>query len=207
MYGQGKPVLASHFVGTGRVATFADRERPQEMAREPAGQVEEVEVLDLGCQTPYLARKRDQEVVPERRLAVDQRVERVPSQDLGLGRLERDGGRRARGTVEQRQLSEEPAGPDGREDGGLGAVVGRDRGLDRALRHQEQRVSGISSMEDRLALAEATRAKGRGAQPERDLVEVGEQPAGTERLPRGIWRGGGPDHGLHRTRREPLAAV
>ena len=32
-------------------------------------------------------------------------------------------------------------------------------------RHEEERVSGIASMEDRLALSEAARAKRRGARP------------------------------------------
>ena len=75
-----------------------------------------------------------------------------------------------------------------------------------AVGDEEQGVARVAGVEDDLAAAESARAKGRRDELERGVVEAGEQAAVPQRLPRGIWRGGGPDHGLHRTRREPLAA-
>ena len=131
-----------------------DHDRPQEMAGEPAREIEEVEILHLGGQSSDLTGERDEQHVAQHRLVVDERVEGISSQDLRLGRVERHRRRGPSSAVEQRQLPEEAARADGGEDRRLGPVVRRDRDLHGALGHEEERVSGIASMEDRLALAE-----------------------------------------------------
>ena len=72
-----------------------------------AGQVEEVELLDVAGQAPQLARPAREQRAPEARLRLDQLVERVAAEDERLGGLDRDDGRRVRRAVEQRELAEE----------------------------------------------------------------------------------------------------
>ncbi len=189
-----KTVLADEQVGVGRVAAARERQRPQDVPSEPTGQVQEMEVLDLRREPADLAGQGDQDRVAEDRLVVDERVERVTPQDVGLAGVERDRRRRARRPVEQRQHPEETARPDRREDGRLRSVVRRDRDLDRAVGHDEQRVARVAGVEDRLALAEPARPERGGAQVERRGVHVGEQAACAQRVARRRAGGGRTGH-------------
>ena len=106
-------------------AASAAGDRPQEMSGEPPGQVQEMEVLDLGRQAPDLGRERRQERVAQRGLLVDEPVERVAPQDLvstaSMATAVAD-----RGAPSSRASSpKNPPGPDRREDRRLRAVVRR----------------------------------------------------------------------------------
>ena len=88
--------------------------RPQQVAREATRQVEEMEVLDLGGEAPDLPGQCGQERVTEGGLLVHEPVEGVAAEHVRLDRVDRDGGRGPRPAVEQRELTEEPAGTDRR---------------------------------------------------------------------------------------------
>ncbi len=136
-------------------------DRTQQVAGQPARQVEEVEVLDLGGQPADLGRERRQQRPAELRLLVDQAIERIPAQHARLDTVQRDRRGRARRTVEQRQLAEEPARPDRGQDRRLGAVVRGKGDLHEAGGDDEQGVARVAAVEDDLAAAESTRAQGR----------------------------------------------
>ena len=125
-------MLTDQRVGFGRIAAVADRQGPQEMASEAPWKVEEMEILDLRGEPADLARQRDQKGSAQGRLAVDQSVERVAPQDVRRGRVQGDRRRRPWGAIEQRQLAEEAARADRRQDGRLGPLIGRDRDLRRS---------------------------------------------------------------------------
>ncbi len=98
-------------------------------------------------------------------------------QDDRLGRDERGRARRARRAVEQRDLAEDVAGPERRQDR-LVAGLGRQRDLDLARHDDEQRVARIAGVEDDLAAPEAARPR-----PGRDPLEGGRVEPGEERDP------------------------
>ena len=105
-------------------------------------------------------------------------------------RVDGDGRRRAWRAVEQGELAEEPAGPDRRQDGRLGAVVGGQGDLDLALGHDEQGIAGVAGVEHGLAPPEAARAEGRrrpGPGTRRRARRTGGRHAArrSPRLPRG----------------------
>ena len=170
------------------------RRQPGEARCEPAGDVEEVELLDVVRQPAELRGERSEQRVDDRRLGGEQLAELGTRQDQRLRRLE---GRRRRGSrrpIEQRQLTEDVAGTERRENG-LVAGVGREHDLDRARHDDEERVTGVAEVEDHFATAEAP-----GAHPASDALEAGRIQPGEE------WDAGqrlgeraGLDHESHRT--------
>ena len=155
----------------------------QQVVGEPAGQVEEVEVLHLGGQPADLAGERDEQRPAHLRLLVEERLEGIAPKDEGRHGVEGDRGRRPRRAVEQRQLPEEPARADGRQDRRVGPVVRRDHDLHRAAGHDEQRVARVVDVEDDLAASEAAGPHRGRAAVERGVLDPGEEAAGPERLP------------------------
>ena len=117
-----------------------------------------MEVVDLAGQPPDLARERGEHRSAQRGLGVDEAMERVATEDERFDGPDRDRRRGARAAVEQRQLAEEAAPTDGRQDDGFGAFVGRQDDLDLAARDHEQRVARIVEMEDHLAPPKAASA-------------------------------------------------
>ena len=77
--------------------------------RQPAGDVEEVELLDVGRQAAQLGREGREQRVAEGRLAGDQLAEAGAGEGERLGRLEGRRGRRPGRAVEERELAEEVA--------------------------------------------------------------------------------------------------
>ncbi len=155
------------------------RQRAQEVPREAPREIEEVEVLDLEGEATDLARQRGEEGSAQGRFAIDETIERVASQHVRLDPVEGHGGRRARGSIEQRQLPEEAARADGGQDGRLRPVVGRDRDLDPARGDDEQCLAEVVDVEDGLTAAEAADPQRIGDEMERGVVEASEQPART----------------------------
>ena len=85
-----------------------------------------MEVLDLAGQPADLGRERRRAARAAARGSLSMRPsEGVAMEDERLGRLERDDRRRVRRAVEQRQLAEELARAEGRDDRRLGALVAR----------------------------------------------------------------------------------
>ena len=82
-------------------------------------------------------------------------------EDERLGRLDRDDRRRVRRAVEDRQLAEELARAEDRDDRRLGALVARQDDLDRAAGEDEQRIARVALVEDGLAPAEPADRGGR----------------------------------------------
>ncbi len=126
-------------------------------AREPGGQpsgdIEEVQLFDVEGESAKLARQRRQERVANRWLRGDQLAESVSREDERLGWFERRGRGRARGAVEQGQLTEEVPRAERREDRLVAGLRG-ERDLDRSGHHDEQGVPGVSEVEDDLATPE-----------------------------------------------------
>jgi hypothetical protein len=83
-----------------------------------------MQLLDVRREPSQLAGDRGEQRVADMRLGGDEIAEPVARQDDRLGRAQRRGGRGARGAVEERQLAEDRAGLEGREDG-LVARLGR----------------------------------------------------------------------------------
>ena len=94
---------------------------------EPAAEVEEVERLDVAREPPELARERPDQRPLDPRLGGEQPLEVVPAQHERLGGLHRHDRRGVGLAVEHRQLAEEVAGPQRREDRGLAGVAGDGR--------------------------------------------------------------------------------
>ena len=167
---------------TGRRRPLGGLDLAQQMTRQPARQVEEMEVLELGGQSPDLARQRGQQRPPDRRVLVEQPIERVAMEHDRLARLDRDGRGRPRAAVEQGELAEEAPGSDGRQDRRLRAVLRGDQDLDRAAAHDRQRIAGVAGVEDHLAAAEPPGAQRAGHQRHPRFVETREQAARPQRL-------------------------
>ena len=161
-----------------------------------------MEVGDLAREPPDLPRQRREHRPAQRGLGVDQAVERVAPEHKSFGRPDRDRGRGPRPAVEQGELPEEPASPQGREDDRLRSLLGRQHDLDLSAGDDEQRVTGVLDVEDDLAAAEAPTAHRVGTQSQRRIVEPGEQGTRVQRLARQGSVGNGTDHALHRTRWE-----
>ena len=96
--------------------------------------------------------------------------------------LDGDDRRRVRGPVEDRQLAEELARSEDRDDRRLGALVARQDDLDRAGRDDEQRVARVALVEDRLAAAEAADAENVDEGVDRRVVGGPEQAAQPQRV-------------------------
>ena len=105
------------------LAALVALDRAQQVTGEPAGQVEEMEILDLRGEAPDLAGQAGEQRAAQAGLRVDQSVEGVAAEHERLDRVHRDRRRRSWRPVEQRQLAEEPAPPDRGEDRRFGAVV------------------------------------------------------------------------------------
>ena len=75
-------------------------------------------------------------------------------EDQRLGRLDRHDRGRVRGPVEDRELTEELAGSEDRDDRGLGSLVAGQDDLHRTAGEDEQRVAGVALVKDGLAAAE-----------------------------------------------------
>ena len=161
-----------------------DATHPQEVAGEAARQVEEVEVGDLAGQAPDLAAERGEHRAAQGGLGVDEAIERVTAEDQRFDGPNGDRGGGARAAVEQRQLPEEAAATDGRQDDGFGAFLRGQDDLDLPARDHEQRVARILEVEHDLAAAKPPSAHRVSAQHERRIVESGEQRTGMERLAR-----------------------
>ncbi len=196
MYGQGSrrsPAIEVGEAASSSAARVSVVEHPQDPSSEPTGQIQEVEVLDLRRESTDLARERGQERVAERGLRVDQSIEGVPVQDVGRHGLEGDRRRRSRSPIEQRELAEEPARADRRQDRGLGAVIGGQGDLDLAVGDDEQRVARVTGMEDRLVAPEASWPQGRRHEGQR-IPRRGRGRVDTHEAPRarrtGQQRGG-----------------
>ena len=84
--------------------------QPDEARREPAGDVEEVQLLDVVRQPAELSGERRQQRVADRRLGREQLAELRPRQDQRLCRLEGRCGGGSRRAVEQGELAEDVAG-------------------------------------------------------------------------------------------------
>ena len=79
------------------------------MSGEAPGQVQEMEVPELGRQATDLGRERREERMAKRRLVVHEPIEGIAPQDLRLDRLDRDRRGGPWCPIEQRELAEEPA--------------------------------------------------------------------------------------------------
>ena len=147
---------------------------PDEAGRHAPGHVEEMELLDVDGEAPQLGRQRGQERVADRRFRRDQLAESVAWQDDGLRR--REGRRRGRSgrAVEQRQLAEDVARAQGRDDR-LVAGLGRKGDLHLARDEDEQGVAGVAGMEDDLASTEPAGPRPTRHPLEGIVVEPGEE--------------------------------
>jgi len=89
---------------------------PGQARRKSAGDVEEMQLLDMVSKPADLGCERGKEGFAHDRLGRDQLAEPIAGEDVGLGRLDRDRRCRTRRTVEQGKLTEEVTRPKGRED-------------------------------------------------------------------------------------------
>ncbi len=110
----------------------------------------------MGGQATELAGDRGEQGIPDHGLGGDQFPEPVAGQDDRLRRNERRGGGGPRSPVKEGQLAEDVALVEGRQDG-LFARFRRNRDLHLAADDDEQGVTGITSVEDDFASAEAAR--------------------------------------------------
>ena len=163
----GRPGCTAHRAGSSRRRrrTPEPLGEPEQPGGHPPGHVEEVELLDVIGQPAQLAGQGRQQGVAGGRLGVDQQPESLARQDQRLGRLEGDRRRRARRPVEQGQLAEEGARPDGGQDR-LVALLGRQHDLDRPGGDDEQRVARVALVEEDLVAPEAA-----GPHPGRQPLE------------------------------------
>ena len=136
----------------------------------------------MSGETSQLRDETGEERLPESGLLVHQALERGAAEDLGLRRLERDGGGGVWRAVDQGQLAKEVATEQRGDDGGLLALGRGKDDLDRARLEDEQRIAGITLVEDRLVAAEPAQAEVAGAQGEGVVVDLGEQRAASKRL-------------------------
>ena len=148
-----------------------------ETCSQPTGHVEEMELRHVDGEPPHLAGERREERVAERWLGRDQLAECLPWNDDRLGRDERGRARRTRRAIEQRDLAEDVAGAQGRQDR-LVTRLGRQRDLDLAGDDDEQCLTRVAGMEDDLAATEPARPRS-GRNP----VEGGRFEPGEERDP------------------------
>ena len=128
--------------------------QPGEARGESAGDVEEVQLLDMIGQAAELRRDRREQGVDDRGLGGKQFAELGTRQDERLRRLEGRGRRGSRRTVEQGELTEDVAGSE-RCENGLVPGVGREHDLDRTRHDDEEGVTWVPEMEDHFATAEA----------------------------------------------------
>ena len=70
------------------------------MADQAPGQIQEVEVAELGGQTADLDSQGREQCASQGRLLVNEQIEGLPPQDLGLDRTERDRCRGPRRSIE-----------------------------------------------------------------------------------------------------------
>ena len=126
-----------------------------EAHRQPAGEIEEVELLDVPGEASQLGRHSGEEGDPQPAILVEQLLERRPAEAQRLDRLDGGGRRGMRRTVEQRQLAEEVAGLEGGDDRLV--PLGRwQHDLHGAGGHDVQRVAGIALVKDHLVAPEAS---------------------------------------------------
>jgi hypothetical protein len=170
------------------------------MPRQPAGQVKEMEVPELSREPANLGREGLEQGAPQGRLVVHQSIEGVPSQDLRLHGDERHGRRGPGSAIEQGQFPEESTRRDGRQDRGLGAVARWDRDLHPTGGHDEQSVTGVVGVEDRLSASESARAKCGGHHAEDRRLQASEEAAFVQRVLRQGRISGAPNHAANRTR-------
>src|SRR5215210_4979549 len=94
-------------------------------------------------------------------------------------------------TVEDRELAEELAGSQDRDDRRLGTLLARQDDLDRPARNDEQGVARVALVEDRLAPSEPTDPEDAHERVDGGLVGRSEQPALAKRLSGGGVVGSG----------------
>ena len=109
-------------IGQPRPALLGEAHQPR---REPAGDVEEMELLHVGRQASQLAGDRREQRVAHAGLGRDELAEPVARQHHGLGRADGGGARRSRRAVEQRQLAEDVAFAQRRQDRLLAGLRGQ----------------------------------------------------------------------------------
>ena len=135
-------------------------------------------------------------------------------EDECLGGLDRHDRRGMRCPVEDRQLAEELAGTQDRHDRRLGALVARQDDLDRSARQDEQGVTRIALVEDRLAAPEPAHPQDADEHLDRLVVGRPEQAARPQGLAdqpfadRHAGRSSGASHGsATQPRREAIVPV
>ena len=160
----------------------ASRASAHEAPGKAPGQIEEVQLLDVAGEAPQLGDEAREQRAPQARLRLDQLVERGTTEDEGLRGLDRRGGGGVRRAVEERELAEEVAPRERGDDRALLALGRREDDLDRPGLDDEQGVTGVALVEDRLAAPEAADAKPLGARSEGLVVDLREQRA----TPKGI---------------------
>ena len=151
-----------------RIAPSGERPVPPSVGEadqargQAAGDVEEVQLLDVGGQPAELAGERREQGVADGRLGGDQLAEPVARQDDGLRGRERGRGRRPRRAVEQGQLAEDVAAggasrgwPRRRSSDGSEILTSPDTMMNRAS-------PGSPSVEDHLAPPEPPRPRAGG---------------------------------------------
>ncbi len=141
-----------------------------------------MELADVVGEPPELADQAGEEGSPQVRVLVDEAVEGVAAEDEGLGRLERDRGRRVLLAVEQGELAEEVAGIEGGDDRALLALGIGKHDLHGAALDDVQRVAGITLVEDRLVPPVAPVAQRFGAAHQGLVVDPREEDAVPQRL-------------------------
>src|SRR6185436_613816 len=151
----GQPDRTARRAGRSRsVAVLHGAAHPQEVPGEATRQVEEMEVGNLARQAPDLAGEGREHRASQRGLGIDEAIERVAPEDERFDGPDGDRRGRARSTIEQRELTEEPAPSDGREDHGFGALLRRQDDLDLTRSHNEQGIAWVLDVEEDLATAE-----------------------------------------------------
>jgi hypothetical protein len=149
-----------------------------------AGDVEEVQLLDVGREPAKLACDGDHEAVADHGMGGDQLPEPVPGQDHGLGRLERRRGRRPGRAIEEGELAEEVTRPERRQDR-LVACLARQRDLHQPGLDDEQRVPRVALMEDHFAPSEPSDPHLPAERFQAVRVQAAEQRDGRQRI--GQW--------------------
>ena len=135
---------------------------------------------------PQLSGERGEERVADRGFGREQLAELGPRQDERLRRLEGRCRRRARCAVQERELAEDIAGPQGRQDR-LVPGVGRQHDLDRPGHDDEQGVAGVAEVEDDFAPPEAAASHPLADPFEARRVQPGEERNAGEGF--GQWAG------------------
>ena len=177
------------------------RGKSGEARSEPAGDVEEVEFLDMVRQAAELRGERREQGVADGGLRGEQLAKLGPRQDERLSWFQGRGGGGSRRPVEEGQLAEDIARSEGREDR-LVAGVGWEHDLDRPAHDDEQGIPGVAEMEDHLAPAEPPRAH-----PPTDPLHAGGVETGEERdAGQRFGERAGRDHESHPTAEQKVLA-